>query len=351
MTAVLLLSSIEPAGKTALAAALMKNLMGKGKKVGYFVPLEIKEQKAHKYQDAKMVGDMLGLEQGCQTAPPLQISTMDLWNSLSEDSADLLGKIRDGFNSMAGDKDIVLIEGLSGLTLNGASTLSCYKLSELFSAPVIILQRYAEGLNPNKLVKVRQELGSRLSGVIVNFVPQHEITRLSQELEVAFSRIGIKLLGTIAEDRDLLGISVAELARALGGHIITAEESADRQVNNVMLGAMSLDSGTGYFSRKDNKAAVINSERSDMQLAALETSTSCLVLTGETPPLQAVIYMAESKKIPIVIVPKKIDEVVRGLEEAFSRSVFNSKHKFYRFQTLSGVLDFSALYRATGLAL
>jgi BioD-like phosphotransacetylase family protein len=351
MTAVLLLSSVEPAGKTALAATLMKKLIEKGKKVGYFVPLDIKEQKADKYPDTELIGDILGLEQGCQIEPPLQISAMDLWKSLSEDSADLLGRIRDGFSSMAGDKDIVLIEGLSGLTLNGASTLSCYKLSELFNAPVIILQRYAEGLNPNKLFKVREELGSRLAGVIVNFMPQHQITRLSQELGVAFSQAGIKLLGTIAEDRDLLGISVAELAKELGGRIITAEESADRQVNNVMLGAMSLDSGTGYFSRKDNKAAVINSERSDMQLAALETSTSCLVLTRETPPLQAVIYTAESKKVPIVMVPKKIDEVIKGLEEAFSSSVFNSKHKFYRFQTIAGAVDFSALYRATGLAL
>ena len=64
-----------------------------------------------------------------------------------------------------------------------------------------------------------------------------------------------------------------------------------------MLGAMVVDSGLDYFGRKSNKAAIIQQDRPDMQLAALETPTSCLVLSGSSqPPIYSVLQKAESQR-------------------------------------------------------
>ena len=75
-------------------------------------------------------------------------------------------------------------------------------------------------------------------------------------------------------------ITVGELAEVIGGKIINHQEKSGEPVENYMLGAMVVDSGLDYFNRKKNKAAIIRQERLDMQLAALETSTICLVLSG-----------------------------------------------------------------------
>lgn len=347
MTSTVLLASIEAAGKTALASALLKYLMGKGKKVGYFVPLEIKEQKSHKQEGIDLISDILGLGEECRAQKPIQISGIDLWNKLSGDSAELLEQIRSNFNRLSSGREFVVVEGLSGLSIDGAATLACFKLSEILKAPVIIMMRYVPGMDLRKLAKVKDELGERLAGVIVNNMPQQNLARLYQQMAVKFTQAGIRLVGSIAEDRTLLGISVEELARSLGGNIAVSRKNAGRQVSNVMLGAMSLDSGLGYFSRRNDKAVVISSERSDIQLAALETSTSCLVLAGNTPPLQAVLYAAERKGVPIVLVPRKTEDVVNGLGDAFGGSRFNNKEKFYKFQDLARSLDLTALYGAS----
>ena len=89
-----------------------------------------------------------------------------------------------------------------------------------------------------------------------------------------------KAVGRTPESRAALAITVGELAEAIGGKIISHPEKSSELVENYMLGAMVVDSGLDYFNRKKNKAAIIRQERLDMQLAALETSTTCLVLSG-----------------------------------------------------------------------
>ncbi len=71
----------------------------------------------------------------------------------------------------------------------------------------------------------------------------------------------------------MLGVTVAEISRAIDGDIILFKDKANDLVENVMLGAMSPDSARDYFSRLRNKAVVTGFQRADLQLAALETST------------------------------------------------------------------------------
>lgn len=86
-----------------------------------------------------------------------------------------------------------------------------------------------------------------------------------------------------------------------------------------MVGAMCVDSGLVYFGRKANKAAVIRSDRPDMQLAALETSTRCLVLSGGDTPMYSVINKAEKKGIPIVLTESDTKTAVAEIEDALSQ--------------------------------
>ena len=78
--------------------------------------------------------------------------------------------------------------------------------------------------------------------------------------------------------------SVGELAKHLGGEIVNCPERSEELVENLMLGALSVDSGLDYFRRKTNKAVIARGDRPDLQMAALETSTKCLILSLTSIP-------------------------------------------------------------------
>ncbi len=349
MTSALYLTSIEPAGKTALAAALGKNLLSQKKKVGFFLPLELKDSSSSK-MDAVLIKEILDLPENIGDIEPISVSPMELWTGLSDAEGDFLRKIKEKYNKIAADKDVVIIEGLSGLITDGSSTLACYKIADLLNASVIVLLRYSDSLKADILHKVKQELGDRLAGVVLNFVPKNKIDLIKTDTAALFAENGIKVLAIIPEERALLGITVADLAKKLEGRILTAANNTNQLIENFMLGAMTPGSGIDYFSRKTNKAAIIRGERADMQLAALETSTACLVLTGSTQPLQAVIYNAEQKKVPIVAVSGESSDVINKIEKILSGSLVNNQQKLQKFQQLNSDLDYKSIYLAAGLA-
>jgi BioD-like phosphotransacetylase family protein len=123
-------------------------------------------------------------------------------------------------------------------------------------------------------------------------------------------------------------ITVGQLAESIGGKIISHQDKSGELVENYMLGAMVVDSGLDYFNRKKNKAAIIRQERLDMQLAALETSTTCLVLSGgNQPPSYRVHQKAASRGIPIITTEAAVDVIVARIDNLLANSKINQGMK------------------------
>jgi len=203
----------------------------------------------------------------------------------------------------------------------------------------------ASGISP-----VSKELGQRLLGVVINLVPPAKMEAVQQDIKPLFQNAGIKVLGTLPQVRSLLGITVGELSEALDGEIVSGQEKADDLVENVMLGAMTPDSGLDYFNRKINKAAIIRGTRADMQLAALETSTKCLVLTSNIKPLPPVASHAEDKDVPVIVVSQDTSGAVAGIEEALAKARFNNLQKLQDFEdVLDSYFELEALTSGLGL--
>jgi predicted transcriptional regulator len=119
-------------------------------------------------------------------------------------------------------------------------------------------------------------------------------------------------------------ITVGQLAESISGKIISCQDKTGELVENYMLGAMVVDSGLDYFNRKKNKAAIIRQERLDMQLAALETSTTCLVLSGGNQlPSYRVRQKADSRGIPIITTEAAMDVIVARIDNLLANSKIN----------------------------
>jgi len=88
-----------------------------------------------------------------------------------------------------------------------------------------------------------------------------------------------------------------------------------------------------------------------MQLAALETSTRCLVLTGNTAPIPTVRFRAEDETIPIILARADTIATVMSIEQALGKTRFNQEKKLPRLsEIMEQHFDFKAVYRGLGLA-
>jgi BioD-like phosphotransacetylase family protein len=96
---------------------------------------------------------------------------------------------------------------------------------------------------------------------------------------------------------------------------------------------------------------VTGGDRLDIQLAALETSTRCLILTGNLYPSSVILSRAEEVGVPVVLVRQDTLTAVEMIDRYRGRMRFHQAKKVDIFnRVLTGHFSFSRLYRDLGLA-
>ncbi len=332
MAALYITSSQAGAGKTLLCAGLGRHLMGKGKKVGFFKPLVAAIKSKEADSDTAFIKRVLSLKEPVDDLCPVIGGEVKL-----------ASKVKRAYARVAKGKDVVIIEGVWRQRPGGKPVESSYEVAKALEAKVVVVEAYSADLFKIKLADKYQGFGADLLGVVINKVPMSRME--------AVRELGGVVLGVIPEDRTLLGLTVAELAELVEGKIVNDTGKSVELVENYMLGALSVDSGLDYFGRKDNKAVVVKGERPDMQLAALETSTKCLVISGDGSPIYDVLHSAEGKGIPVIVTDEDTASVMDSVEQALGMTKFNQEKKLPRLaEIMKQRFDFKALYKGLGLA-
>lgn len=314
------------AGKTMLCAGLGRHFLEEGKRIGFFKPLigEIKSAEAPD-SDAQFMKQVLSLKEPVESLCPI-----------IDGLADVRGKLREAYTKLSRGKDVVVIEGVWRQRPGTKPIEASYQVVEALGARVIIIEPYSGSLS--SALALYRGFGDYLLGVVVNRVPRGRLKDIPAGLS------GVNILGVIPEDRTLFSLTVKELAEHINGEILNSADRSSELVESLMLGAMVVDSGLDYFGRKNNKAVVVRGDRPDMQLAALETSTSCLVITGGVSPIHTVLRRAKDKGIPIILTKDDTNAVVSGIEQALGRGRFSQERKLSRLaEILAEHFDFQAL--------
>jgi len=320
------------AGKTAVCAGLGRHLKGDGKKVGFFKPIvsEIKSPGAID-SDAEFMKRALALREPAESLCPV-----------IGGKGDITAKIKQAYARVSKGKDVVIVEGVWRQRPGGKPAEASREVVEALDARVIIVEPYSKGLSAATLNY--KDFGEHLLGIVVNKAPRSRVEYLYNQLS------GANILGVLTEDRVLASLTVGELAEHIQGEILNSADKSSELVEDFMLGAMAVDSGLDYFGRKDNKAVVVRGERPDMQLAALETSTRCLVVSGGGSPIHTVLRSANDKGVPIILTKGDTTSTVSSIELALGKSRFNQKKKLLRLgEIMEQQFNFQALYERLGL--
>lgn len=336
------------AGKTALCAAIGRWLQGNGRRPGYLKPVTIGNGGTDR--DGQFLKEILGLPEPVEALTPLRLSNEESLKSQLAGGA-LGTRAKQSHGDVAQGKDVVLVEGVSDLARGGYSADGSYQIVEALKASVILVVAYTTDLSWDKIVSSAQRFGPGLLGIVVSRVPGKMAQSVKDEVVSKLAEKRVKFLGLIPEDRRLLGVSVAEIAEQLQVDILCCKEGSGRLVENVMIGALTPDSGEDYFKRKRGKAVVVRGNRPDLQLAALSTDTRCLILTGGATPIPQVLGWAEDKEVPIIVTKQDTLPAVEEVEKAFAQARFRQPEKLDTLgQLLQEHLDFQSVRQGLGLA-
>lgn len=321
---VLFIGSTEPySGKSAVILGLLDQLQRQGLQVSYGKPIGtcLSESLADDMDE-----DVRFIAQTSKLTPNLVHPTL-----VSLDPKTIQHRLQGSDNKDYGQQlkaclqasgvDLILLEGPGSLDEGRLFDLSIRQMADIADASVLLVARYHSVLLVDGLLAAKSELGDRLIGVLINDVPNdaEQQDALTQELIPYLENRGIPVLGLLPSNILLRSVSVGELVHQLNAQVLCRPDRLDLMVETLKIGAMSVSAALKYFQSASNMAIVTGGDRTDIQMAALETSTQCLILTGQLPPAPMILTRAEELEIPVLSVELDTLSTVEIIDRAFGQ--------------------------------
>jgi BioD-like phosphotransacetylase family protein len=209
------------------------------------------------------------------------------------------------------------------------------------------------------ILMAKRRFGDRLLGVVINDIPDEQYETSLEILHPYLENQGIPVFALMPENRTLRSVSVAEIIEQLGANVLCRPENIDLgkiMVEELKIGAMDVNSAQSYFRKSFNKAVITGSSRIDLQFAALETSTNCLILTGRPFISDDVAHKALELGVPILSVSKDTLSTVSIIEGCLGQvrlhegvkvtSICDMMGKYFNFDRFLKLMNIKALATA-----
>lgn len=318
----LLVGSTEAySGKSAMILGLASQLKEQGLDIAYGKPVGtcLSESQADSMdEDVRFFSQILNL-------PTHRLHSTLL--SLDEKTvqARIQGRDRQNYRQLLAEYlqvqsgDLVLLEGPGTLEEGSLFDLSLRQVAETLDAAVLLVARFRSLLLVDGLLAAKRQLGDRLIGVMINDIPATELETVLTVVQPFLEQQDIPVLGLLPRNDLLRSVSVRELVHQLDAEVLCRSDRLDLMVESLTIGAMNVSSALKYFQKAQNMAVVTGGDRTDIQLAALETSTQCLILTGHLPPSPTILSRADDLEIPILSVDLDTLTTVEIIDRAFGQ--------------------------------
>ncbi len=317
----LLIGSTEAySGKSATVLGLALQLREKGLDVAYAKPIGTcpSETDDSIDEDVRFISQTLKLKSDRLRPTLLTLDEATIKQQLLAEKQDYLQKVESTLASQ--DEDILLIEGPGNLEEGSLFGLSLPDMARVSDAAVVLVVRYHSALIVDKLLAAREKLGDRLLGVVINDVPAELLEIAQNAVRDCLERHHIRVLGILPRTPIMRSVSVEALAHHLNAEILNKPSRMDQiMVEEISIGAMNANSALRYFNQAHNMVVVTGGDHFDIQMAALESSTQCLVLTGRLSPRSTLLERASDLEVPILSVDLDTLTTVEIIEKAFEQ--------------------------------
>ncbi len=337
MKTLYIVSTSAYAGKSLAALAIALHLRDRGLKVGYFKPLgslAVKVNDRISDEDALYIAEQIGAKAAPEDLCPVILDEELISCACAGKLDSLEEKVGAAFQRVAKGKDVVIAGGIGDLARGALVGLCASTVRQLMQAQAVVVARYDADFSVENVLVAPALLGDGMLGVIFNCASGAAQEHLQQIIVPCLEKKGVAVLGIIPEDDTLRAVSVRELAAGLRAKVLCGEKGLEGLAKHFLVGAMGPQSAAKYLQRVEDKVVVTGGDRPDIQLAALQTSTRGLVLTGGLHPSEVILKRAREVGVPVLLVAADTFTVVEEVERLRGRLRVRGEIKVARAREL-----------------
>ncbi|HUN23020.1 MAG TPA: DRTGG domain-containing protein [Anaerolineales bacterium] len=342
-------------GKTATCLALGKRFIADGYHIGYLKPLSLDPwwlSGRLADEDAVFAKEILNLPSEPWDLSTVVVTPQILRSQLqTTEPRDLMADVQAAAEREAAGKDILLLEGGGSLREGYVMGVPSPSVAHTLGSDVLAIVKYRDEVRLlDDALAAHTRLGSRLLGLLINRVSAEAEEFVTQTAIPYLEANGMPVFGVLPEVRALTALTVGELIDLLGAEVLTLEFDPEVLVENVTVGAMNADAALRRFRQQLNKGVITGGDRTDIQLAALETSTRALILTGNLRPSPLVVKQANEFGVPVLLVRSNTIETIEKIEATFGKTRLGQPVKLQQYeQLLNRHMDWGRFYAKLGL--
>jgi BioD-like phosphotransacetylase family protein len=341
------------AGKNLLCLGLGRRMLADGVRLAFMKPYGAQPLRVEEhYTDAQgwMINQELGLGESPEQVCPV-VRTQDLAAlALRHQAGDLMSAVKNAVAGLAAGHDLLLLAGGTTLAAGASCGLGGHGLVRELDARVLLVDRFHNELFLDNLLAARDQLGTRLLGVVINAVDPEMNDALEERVAPFLAEEGVPVLGWLPKDELLEAVEVGALTEMLGAKVLSGSKFADRLVMRFFIGAMQVGHAHRFFSGVRDFGCIVGGDRPDLQLAAIEGGAACLILTGNLYPSEIILSRAEEHEVPVLVARDDTYAVAQHLERIVPSVPLKHPRKIARgVEMVEKGVDFAALYAGLGL--
>ena len=305
-------ATIEPnSGKSVIVLGLMRMLLGKIAKVGYFRPIIEDLESGEMDNHISTVLSHFEIDINYKkTFAFTRSQVLDLYNQGK--SGEVLDEIIKKYKYLEEQFDFVLVEGTDFSHENSSIELDLNILiSKNLGLPVIIVMQgdkkeLKEIVDSVQLAHDTFRNDVNVLSIMTNKVNASDIPALKELLQQRIINTDVTVIPKI---QNLASPTVKELIKALDGKVLFGKDLLNNPIDNFSVGAMQLRNYLTHL--KENALVITPGDRADIILGALQANVSKnypkiagVVLTGGLIPEESILKLIEglSGIVPIISV-------------------------------------------------
>ncbi len=307
MTPLVLTTTEDGIGKTAIALALARLARERDATVGYMKPkgTRLQSNLGKTFdRDPVFAAELLDLDVDIEVLEPIVYSSTFVQGILRghDDPAALRETVANRCDELQAGTDFLVVEGGGHLDTGAVIDLTDPQLVDLIDGRAVLVANHRRPEEIDTTIAAADRFGDTLEGVIFNGIEDGSLDALEADVVPHLRDRGVDTLGVVPRRRELAGVPVERLAEELGAEVL-AGEGLDELVERFLIGAMGRDGAVGHFRRTRSAAVITGGDRADIQSAAIEApGVRCLVLTGGHRPSEAIIGRAATAGVPVLLV-------------------------------------------------
>jgi len=342
-------------GKSIIALGLMRMLLGKTKKVGYFRPVIGDFPHGEKDNHIHTVLTHFELDMDydeCYALTGLEV----IQKKTNGKEGEIIDIIIEKYKALEERCDFILVEGtdFSGEGLFVELDINVL-IAKNIGIPAIIVCS-GQNKNTEELVSnlhltydsfIEKEV--KVLALVANKVQDDKLGTIEKAIS---NEINSKVLvNVIPFIKDLFNPTIKEIVDELGAKIILGEENINNQVGSFAVGAMQLRNFLNHI--KENSLVITPGDRADIILSSLQASISAnypkisgIILTGGLIPEESILKLIKGLKeiVPILTIEKGTFEIANRIGAIRSHIYANNKQRIYNsLKTFEKFVDVDAL--------